>query len=31
MVQLEFKGLAGIGANARKRFEGDILGYSVYE
>lgn len=31
MLQLEFKGLAGIGANARKRFEGDILGYSVYE
>ena len=31
MLQLEFKGLAGLGANARKRFEGDILGYSVYE
>jgi LPS-assembly protein len=31
MLQLEFKGLAGVGANARKRFEGDILGYSVYE
>lgn len=31
MLQLELKGLAGLGANAKKRFEGDILGYSVYE
>jgi LPS-assembly protein len=31
MLQLEFKGLAGLGSNARNRFERDILGYSVYE
>lgn len=31
MLQLDFKGLAGIGSNARNRFEHDILGYSVYE
>jgi LPS-assembly protein len=31
MLQLDLKGLAGLGADARKRFERDILGYSVYE
>ncbi len=31
MLQLDFKGLAGLGSNARNRFEHDILGYSVYE
>ncbi len=31
MLQLDFKGLAGLGSNARSRFERDILGYSVYE
>jgi LPS-assembly protein len=30
-LQLEFKGLAGIGTSARSRFESDILGYKVYE
>ncbi|MEJ2514100.1 MAG: LPS assembly protein LptD [Gammaproteobacteria bacterium] len=30
-LQLEFKGLAGIGSSARSRFESDILGYNVYE
>jgi LPS-assembly protein len=30
-LQVEFKGLAGIGGDARSRFEGDILGYSVYD
>ena len=30
-LQLEFKGLAGVGSSARSRFEGDILGYNVYE
>ena len=31
LLQLEFKGLAGVGAGARNKFESDILGYSVYE
>ena len=31
LLQLDFKGLAGLGSNARNRFERDILGYSVYE
>lgn len=31
MLQLDFKGLAGVGSNVRNRFEHDILGYSVYE
>jgi LPS-assembly protein len=31
LLQLEFKGLAGIGSDARGTFEDDILGYSVYE
>jgi len=31
MLQLDLKGLAGLGIDARKRFERDILGYSVYE
>jgi len=31
LLQLEFKGLAGLGSDARGRFENDILGYSVYE
>lgn len=31
LFQIEFKGLAGVGSDVRKRFEGDILGYSVYE
>jgi len=31
MLQLEFKGLAGLGSGARNKFENDILGYSVYE
>ena len=31
LLQLEFKGLAGIGSDARGQFEDDILGYSVYE
>jgi hypothetical protein len=30
-LQVEFKGLAGLGGDARDRFEGDILGYSVYD
>ncbi len=30
-LQLEFKGLAGVGSSARGRFESDILGYNVYE
>lgn len=31
MLQLDLKGLAGLGIDARQRFERDILGYSVYE
>jgi LPS-assembly protein len=31
LLQLDFKGLAGIGSDARGTFEDDILGYSVYE
>jgi LPS-assembly protein len=31
LLQLDFKGLAGLGADARGSFENDILGYSVYE
>lgn len=30
-LQVEFKGLAGLGSNAKAHFEGDILGYSVYD
>ena len=30
-LQLEFKGLAGVGSSARRQFESDILGYRVYE
>lgn len=31
MLQLEFKGLGGLGSGARSTFESDILGYSVYD
>jgi LPS-assembly protein len=31
LLQLDFKGLAGLGSDARGTFENDILGYSVYE
>jgi LPS-assembly protein len=31
LLQLDFKGLAGLGSDARGTFEDDILGYSVYE
>jgi LPS-assembly protein len=31
LLQLDFKGLAGLGSDARGAFENDILGYSVYE